>query len=235
MPSKTIAIMQPYFLPYIGYWQLMHVVDEFVVYDEIQYTKKGWINRNRFLQNGKDALFTLPLKADSDYKNVNERYLSADFDREKLIRQFTESYRKAPYFKSHFSLIEDIIREPEQNLFLYILNSIHKIKEFLKIPTPLIISSQLQLSDARSADKVIEICKKRDAKNYINPIGGVGLYNSDYFLTRDINLKFLRAVPVPYQQFAHDFVPHLSILDVVMFHDRDGARALLDTYEWVSS
>ena len=60
--GRTLGIMQPYFLPYIGYWQLLSAVDQFVVYDNIKYTKKGWINRNRFLRDGTDAVFTIPLK-----------------------------------------------------------------------------------------------------------------------------------------------------------------------------
>src|SRR6476469_7826367 len=99
-----LGIMQPYFMPYIGYWQLLAMVDSFVLYDNIQYTKKGWINRNRFLQNGKDALFTIPLKKDSDFREVRERSIADDFDGDKLLKQFEASYRKAPHFETVFSL-----------------------------------------------------------------------------------------------------------------------------------
>ena len=83
--------MQPYFLPYIGYWQLIGAVDAFVVYDNIKYTKKGWINRNRFLVNGKEALFSLTLRKDSDFLDVNQRYLAESFNREDLINRFREA------------------------------------------------------------------------------------------------------------------------------------------------
>ena len=83
-----VAIMQPYFLPYIGYFQLIAAVDVFIVYDNIKYTKKGWINRNRILLNGKDVMFSLPLKSDSDYLNIRDRELSADLSRGKLLNQF---------------------------------------------------------------------------------------------------------------------------------------------------
>ncbi len=115
---KKIAIMQPYFLPYMGYWQLIHDVDEFVIYDTIKYTKKGWINRNRYLHNDTDKLFSLPLKNDSDFLYVRDRFLSPDFDRQKLIRQLSSSYSQSSCFKENFSLIEEIILNPEDNLFL---------------------------------------------------------------------------------------------------------------------
>lgn len=117
--------MQPYFLPYIGYWQLIGAADAFVVYDNIKYTKKGWINRNRFLLNGKEALFSLPLRKDSDFLDVNQRYLADSFDREDLINRLREAYRKAPEHTAFMPVLEDIIRCPSSNLFDYILSLIH--------------------------------------------------------------------------------------------------------------
>ena len=96
-----LAIMQPYFFPYIGYFQLIAAVDMFIVYDNIKYTKKGWINRNRMLQNGKDVMFSLPLKSDSDYLDVCERELAADFNRDKLLNQFKGAYRRRPVFRGN--------------------------------------------------------------------------------------------------------------------------------------
>ena len=93
-----LAIMQPYFLPYIGYFQLIAAVDQFIVYDNIKYTKKGWINRNRLLQNGTDTVFSIPLSKDSDALDIRERQIAADFRRDKLLKQIAEAYRKAPYF-----------------------------------------------------------------------------------------------------------------------------------------
>src|SRR5436190_5443164 len=130
-----LGIMQPYFMPYIGYWQLLALVDTFVIYDNIQYTKKGWINRNRFLQNGKDALFTLPLKKDSDFLDVSKRFLADDFDRNKLLNQLSASYRKAPQFKTVFPLITSIVNAEHRNLFDYIHDSIQRTAEFLAIRT----------------------------------------------------------------------------------------------------
>src|SRR5690554_2832006 len=98
--DHRIAIMQPYFLPYLGYWQLLNCVDTFVVYDDVEFTKKGWIHRNRYLSNGSDQMFSLPLKKDSDYLDVRDRYLADSWESEKikLRRKIEGAYKKAPYF-----------------------------------------------------------------------------------------------------------------------------------------
>src|SRR5467141_3329484 len=109
--------MQPYFFPYVGYFQLIRSVDLFIVYDNIKYTKKGWINRNRLLRNGKGVVFSLPLKSDFDHLDVRERELAADFNRDKLLNQFEGAYRRAPHFALTFPLIERIVRHHDSNLF----------------------------------------------------------------------------------------------------------------------
>ena len=132
------AIMQPYFLPYIGYFQLLNAVDEFVIYDDVEFSKKGWINRNRILVNGKASYITLPLKKDSDYLDVKDRFLADiwQVEREKLLNKLREAYRKAPFFKTAYSLVEDSISFKENNLFKFILNSLNHVKDYLEIKTP---------------------------------------------------------------------------------------------------
>jgi hypothetical protein len=214
-----IAVMQPYFLPYIGYWQLIAAVDAFVVYDNIKYTKKGWINRNRFLVNGKEALFSLPLKKDSDFLDVNKRYLADSFDREDLIRRFREAYRKAPEFHAFMPLLEDLIRFSSNNLFDYILNSIYGICKTLEIKTRVIISSEIECDHSlKSSDRVQAICKALCADTYINPIGGTELYSKVDFRAKGITLQFLQPAFVEYHQNASGFLPGLSIVDVAMFN-----------------
>jgi hypothetical protein len=219
-----VAIMQPYLFPYIGYFQLINAVDEFIVYDNIQFSKKGWINRNRILVNGIDAFITLPLKKDSDYLDIKDRYLSDDWgsERKKILNRITESYRKTPQFNSVFPLIENIIMYEEKNLFLFILNSLKKINEYLEIKTPLIISSAISINhELKSEKKVMALCKARDADTYINPIGGIELYNKDEFKNEGINLQFLKANNIIYHQLKNEFIPFLSIIDVMMFNSKE--------------
>lgn len=229
-----IAIMQPYFFPYIGYWQLLNSVDTFVVYDDIKYTKKGWINRNRFLQNGKDCLFSISLKKDSDFLDIKDRIISDNFNRIKLLNQIKCSYRKAPHFEEVFPLIENIIMNPENNLFKYIFYSIQKICEYLKINTKLIISSSIDMDHSLRAErKVMEICKKLNSKIYINAIGGRELYRKLDFDNAGINLSFIKTKEIEYKQFDDEFVPWLSIVDVMMFNSIDEIRKMLNNYKLI--
>jgi hypothetical protein len=215
-----IAIMQPYFLPYIGYWQLMNAVDQFVVYDNIQFTKKGWINRNRYLLDGKAEIFTLPLKKDSDYLDIRDRYLSDNFDGEakKILRRCEAAYRKAPYFKEGYEVLQECLTYDDKNLFNFIFHSIEVVKNYLNIDTELVVSSQIDIEHSlRSAEKVKAICKSLSASNYVNPIGGISLYDKKDFDENNISLRFLQSQETVYQQFDNKFIPWLSIIDMIMF------------------
>lgn len=222
-----LAIMQPYFFPYIGYFQLIQAVDAFVVYDNIQFTKKGWINRNRILANGRDEYISLPLQSDSDYLDIRDRKLAQGFDqeREKMLRRIRESYRKAPQFSSVFPLIESILNNPETNLFGFLYQSIQSVCRFLDLDTPFIVSSVLPIDhQLRSQEKVIAICRSQNAGEYINTIGGMALYDKEAFAVQGIDLKFIRPNPVEYPQFENTFVPWLSIIDVMMFNPVETTR-----------
>lgn len=216
---KRIAIMQPYFLPYIGYFQLIAAVDVFIVYDNIKYTKKGWINRNRMLQNGNDVMFSLPLRSDSDYLDVCERELAADFNRDKLLNQFMGAYRRAPYFEQTYSLLEPIVRHEDTNLFRFLHHSIVKICEHLGITTQIRISSDIAINHKlKNQDKVLALCEALGATTYVNAIGGMELYSKEVFQDKGIDLKFIQSLPFEYPQFGNMFVPWLSIIDVMMFN-----------------
>lgn len=224
--------MQPYFFPYLGYWQLLNAVDKYVLYDNIQYTKKGWFNRNRFLQNGKDVLFTIPLKKDSDYLNVINREISENFDKKKLLSQFQNAYSKAPYLKDTMQIIESIINYNEDNLFYYLYNSILIVKNYLNISTPIIISSSIDCNhQLKGQNKVLEICKSMKTNIYINAIGGQDLYEKDVFKQEGIELKFLKMNEIKYKQFSNEFIPNLSIIDVMMFNSPEKIKEMLDDYE----
>lgn len=217
-----LAIMQPYFFPYIGYFQLLAAVDEFIVYDNIKYTKKGWINRNRMLQNGQDVMFSLPLKGGSDSLDVCERELAADFSRDKLLNQIRGAYRRAPYFEQTFPLLEQIVRYEDANLFGYLHHSIAKTCEHLGLSTKIRISSEIAIDHGlKSQDKVLALCAATGATTYVNTIGGLELYSKEVFRERGIELKFIRSKPFEYAQLGDTFVPWLSIIDVMMFNPHD--------------
>ena len=217
--SKKIAIMQPYFLPYVGYFQLIASVDLFIVYDNIQYSKGGWINRNRLLRNGEPTWFSLPLKSDSDYLDIHHRELAPSFSRDKLLNQIASAYRRAPHFAETFPLIDRIVRFEDTNLFRYVEQSIAKTCEHVGITTEIRRSSEIAIDHGQKGqNKVIALCEALGATTYVNAIGGTELYSRDEFQSRGIELKFLKPTPFEYPQFGAEFVPWLSIVDVLMFN-----------------
>jgi hypothetical protein len=225
-----LAVMQPYFFPYIGYFQLISAVDLFIVYDNIKYTKKGWINRNRMLQNGKDVIFSLPLKSDSDYLNVCQRELSGNFDRDKLLNQFRGAYRHAPYFEQTFPLIEEIVRHDDPNLFSFLRHSIVKTCTHLGITTEIRNSSSIAIDHTlKNQDRVLALCKAVGASAYVNAIGGAALYSKETFQEKSIDLKFIQSRPFEYSQWGDAFVPWLSVIDVMMFNPLEAIQACIST------
>lgn len=231
-----VGIMQPYFFPYIGYWQLINTVDKFVIYDNIQFTKKSWIRRNRILLNGKEKLFTLPIKKDSDYLDIKDRYLSEECVGVKirLLNQIKVAYKKAPQFEFVFPIIKDCINFSNDNLFEYIYHSIIKVVEYLNINTDIVIASNINMNHSlHSKYKVMEICKKMGGDIYINPIGGVELYNKEEFFDNGIELKFLKTDKFEYNQYESYFTSNLSIIDVMMFNSKEEIKELLNKFRTV--
>lgn len=224
-----IAIMQPYFMPYIGYFQLIAAVDIFIIYDNVKYTKKGWINRNRMLLNGNDSVFTLPLKYGSDYLDIRDRELASSFSRDKLINSFKGAYRHAPYFDRTIKLIEEIVWFESNNLFCFVFNSVNKICQYLGITTKIEISSEVLIDhELKKQNKVLALCEVLQASTYINAIGGIDLYSKENFRSRGIELQFIKSRPFEYAQFSTPFVAWLSIIDVLMFNAPEQVQAVVD-------
>ncbi len=222
--------MQPYFLPYIGYWQLINLVDQFVIYDDVDFIKGGYINRNSLLVNKSNFLFTLSLKKSSTNKKINEIFLGdINF---KILKTIKQSYKKAPFFNDVFPLIEDIFCYEEKNLALFISYSLKKISKYLNIDTEFIFSSSLNYNKESSAEnKVINICKILNSNNYVNSYGGLFLYNKDNFIKQNIVLSFLKTNKYSYRQFKNPFVSNLSIIDIIMFNDIIDTTKLLNNYK----
>lgn len=225
-----LGIMQPYFFPYLGYWQLMNLVDKFVVYDNIEYTKKGWINRNCYLCGNDKRYFTIPLEKSSDFLDIREKMVSKAFDREKVKKQIACAYRKAPYYREAYPVFCDCIAYPDRNLFEYIYYSITKVREYLGIRTELVIASSTGIGrELKGRDKVLAICKKLGGDTYVNPIGGLDLYDKQDFAGNGVDLMFVRMDNgITYPQMKNSFVSNLSILDVMMFNSREEISRMLE-------
>jgi hypothetical protein len=232
-----VAIMQPYFLPYIGYFQLIGAVDLYVLYDNIKYTKRGWINRNRILGPGGEATITLPLKHAPDTLDICERQIAADFARGKLLNRISETYRRAPHYGEVFPLIAGIVENGEPNLFRYLRDSIVKICRQLGIDTRIVASSEIPADHTlRHEARVLSICKAVGATTYVNAIGGVDLYSKSDFADAGLDLRFIRSRPFEYGQGGRKFVAWLSIVDVMMFNSAERIRDILASgYELIES
>jgi hypothetical protein len=231
-----LGVMQPYFFPYIGYFQLINAVDEFVVYDAIEYTKKGWINRNRILVNGNDAYISLPLRNAPDSLFVNARQLADTWpaERKKMLNRIGAAYRTAPEFRVIYPLIEAWLQVPERILFVFLHGLLVNLVEYLKIDTRIRISSHIDFdNELMSEDKVLAIAKARGADEYVNPIGGQGLYSRKRFQENGIRLSFLQSGETVYPQLVDEFIPSLSIIDVLMFNSPALVEEYLDNYRLI--
>lgn len=223
-----VAIMQPYLFPYIGYFQLIAAVDQFVVYDTVKYTKKGWINRNRFLRDGEAITFTLPIEKESDTLDIVDRHVSAEFSADKLLAQLQQAYRRAPHLSETMPLLEAALAHRAANLFDYLHRTLVLTCRHLGIATPIRVASAVEgTTTLRKQDRVIGICERLGATTYVNAIGGLDLYAPPAFAERGMQLRFLRSKPLAYAQFEQGFVPWLSIIDVLMFNSRDQLRDML--------
>ena len=227
-----LAIMQPYFLPYIGYFQLISAVDRFVIYDDVNFIKQGYINRNKILGNNKSQTFTVDLKRASSNSLINEIEIGNNC--KKIIKTIKQNYSKAPFFKDAMPLIEDILNNPEKNLARFVGSSLQKISKYLQIDTVFYYSSELEKNcELKAQDKVINICDNLNASHYLNAIGGQELYSKDTFKENKIKLNFIKTNLQPYQQFEQEFIPCLSIIDVMMFNSPELINKMLDNYKLI--
>lgn len=227
--------MQPYFCAYIGYYQLINSVDKFVIGDNLQYTKRGWFNRNRILDNGTDRIFTIPIKKDNSYLNVNLRYLADNSikARMKTLRQIQSLYKKAPFFSQNYPLVRRLFIQEIDNLFDFIYFSVVELCSSLDIKTKIILNSSLDIDHIIKPpqNNVIESCKFLKTDMYINPIGGKELYDKESFRKEGLELRFIKSKKIEYTQFNHKFVPWLSIIDILMFNDIEQIKSYLNEYE----
>ena len=231
-----LGIMQPYYLPYIGYWQLLNAVDKYVIYDDVNYIKGGWINRNRVLINGQPSYFNVPLKGASSFKLINEIEVNNDpILIKKNLHTIEDAYKKAPYFNDIYPLVEKIVTYNEMCLAKYLEYSIKVICQYLDINTELIVSSSIEKDNSlKGKDKVIEICKILNADEYYNAVGGQDLYSFEEFAENGIKLSFVETEDIVYKQFKDDFQPNLSILDVMMFNSKEDVKKLLHKYKTIT-
>jgi hypothetical protein len=219
---KTIGIMQPYFFPYIGYWQLIHAVDRFVILDDVNYVVRGWVNRNRLLINRAPSYITVPLQQASQNKHICDTMIvSSRTWRDKLTKTVEYTYRNTPHFDEVFPVVEHLIRYPAENLADYLAYQLQTLSRLLGISTDFVVTSRIYgNNEIAGQERVLDICRREGATTYINAQGGQKLYGTDAFSSAGIDLRFIFMRPLTYKQYGTGFTPNLSIIDVMMFNSK---------------
>lgn len=227
----VIAGNQPYFMPYIGYWQLINLSDVFIIGDDYNYIKKGWINRNRILQNKEILYFGVEVHHPSSFKYVNEHIISESFDVDKKIHQLTVAYQKAPYFEVGMKLMRKVLEYDNKNLADFLEHAMRCVCDYLGITTKIIRSSSIPGNvDLKREYRIFDYCKYCGADTYVNSSGGQILYDYSQFQEQGIRLGFLQSDEIRYQQFGTEFAPNLSIIDVIMFNSKEDIQKMLNQY-----
>lgn len=225
----TLGIMQPYFMPYLGYWQLMAAVDKYVVYDDVNYIKGGWVSRNNILMNGEKKMFTIILRGASPNKLFREVEIGDDF--RKFRRMLESCYRKAPHYAEAIELLDRIFSYEQKDLGHWMLHQFQCVLDYLNIHTELILSSDIEKNNnLRGKEKVKHICHILGADTYYNAIGGLELYDKVDFSAEGISLYFVKSDLQPYSQFGSEFVAGLSIIDMLMFCSSQELRNQLTNF-----
>jgi hypothetical protein len=231
-----LVIMQPYFFPYIGYFQLVHAADRFVMYDDVAFIKQGWINRNRILINGQPTYITVPAKHASSFREIRETEIDDSTQNRqwmaRVLKTIDNAYRRAPEFARVFPLIESVLNVGATRVGELARASVKAVAEYLDTGTSWVDTSSGYANKHLAAqDRVLAICAAEGATEYVNPPGGIALYSTDDFTRAGVTLRFLKPRSIEYAQFGEPFVPSLSIIDVLMFNPRDAVRGMLEAYD----
>ena len=226
-----IAIHQPKLLPYIGYWQLIYAVDTFVIYDDVNFVKRSFINYNSILINKQQKKFTLELIGASQNKLINE--IKVGENSNKILRTLELNYKKKPYYNLALPVLREIFCQKEKNLAKFIGYSIKKIFKYLEIDKKFIYSSQIDKNNnLKGQFKIIDICQKLNAKQYINAIGGKSLYDREKFLSKGINFNFIETNFTKHKNL-NNFNANLSIIDIMMNYSKNEILDILNSYKLV--
>ena len=224
---RRLSIMQPYIFPYLGYFHLIESTDKIVFYDDVNYIKRGWINRNRILLNKSDFLFTVPVEKASQNKLINEvrPIITSDFTN-KFFAQIETAYKNTPYYKDVVEMLRTVFSEQYIDVADLAIKSITSIYKYLDKNIKWTKSSIASpgTKGMAKADRLIQINKNLGYQSYVNAIGGQELYSKEYFYSKGIKLNFVKSQKVEYKQFDNDFVPWLSIIDILMFNDKKAVK-----------
>ena len=232
-----VALMQPYFFPYIGYFQLIQAVDEFVIFDNAQYIRRGWMNRNRILNAQKEtAYINVPIQKAHRETKIKDIIINHHNNWKEKIYHELNYYHKAPNYAFVMDFLNECLNSNIPSLSQFNTILLKKICNFLKIDTKIIVLSEKlpMINEANVADEWgIKVAKVLNATTYINAIGGMEFYNQQKYNANNLDIQFIKPILQPYKQFNHVFIPGLSIIDVMMFNDPEEIKDMLEIHELI--
>lgn len=229
-----LGIMQPYFFPYIGYFQLMNAVDRWIAFDDIQFIDKGWINRNRVLHPDpvkEWQYITLPLDKRGQFDKICDISIKSQVDwRSQILGKLTSYKKKAPYYNQTIDFVRDCFDTDEANLARFVVRSLKMTAQYIGIQTPIDVQSEMDLQLPKiehPGQWALKISEAIGASEYVNPKGGADIFKAEEFKKAKIELSFLGPKLTPYPQRRDGFIPGLSIVDVLMWNDSSSIAQLL--------
>lgn len=227
------AIMQPYFFPYIGYYQLAYEVEKFVFLDDVSFIKQGYINRNSILLDMQAHRFSLPVREASSFRSINEHEYVPNH--EKFLKLLRQAYSRAPYFRDAMPLVEQVLQSGDHSVSRTNAASITSVFDYLGIKRTFTFSSDVELPPgAKGQDRVLALCGDQGIDRYRNSIGGRQLYSHDAFASKGIELKFIQSRSAEYPQSSSGFVKNLSIIDALMNVNKSDLKVMLCQYDLVA-
>lgn len=241
-PRPAVAVMQPYLFPYLGTYQLVHAVEAFVHFDDVAFIKKGHIHRNRIALGGEPQAFTVPVRQVSQNRTIAEHEYTGEW--RPLLDLLRRAYRGAPHFDAGFALVEQVALDPDENVARKNARSLEQVFAHWGLARAWHTASSFALPpECRGQERILALCERLGARTYVNAAGGRELYEPARFAGRGLCLRFIENQALPYPQRlagapagARDapFLPHLSVIDVLMHCDPAEARALLGAYRLVA-
>ena len=227
-----IGIMQPYWFPYLGYFQHCVSVDKFVFLTDANYRKKGWINRNRIIVDSREHMITVPLQKASQNNKIFEHKVLQDHRWKKsILATLRHSYHKAPFYSAAISVVEQALMSPAISISDYAIESIAAVFEYIQGRAPVFeTSDKYNNADLIGENRIIDICLRAGADHYCNPISGCKLYDPASFRDRGLSLFFLEPSLKRYPQLSNKYIPSLSIIDALMMNSQSDMRELLNSY-----
>jgi len=229
--------MQPYFFPYIGYFSLINQVDHFILFDTPQFIRHGWIDRNKILKpNGESLYIKVPLVKHSRGTAIKDVTIKNEqLWKDKIFAQLKPYKKQTPNYNETIEVTRTALEIETDSLVELNYHSLKTMCKYLNIDTPISIWSKMdvKITKPNAPDEwARNICLALNAESYINPIGGIDFFDKNKYIKNNIDIKFLKSIPIPYKQYSNTFTPHLSILDVIMFNSYNSTKKLLDSFNY---